>query len=332
MIEKSFNMVYYIYGDYMKYKILNLLKERKDFVSGREIGEQFNVSRTAVWKNIAKLKEEGYNIISVSNRGYKLENNVDILNENEIKYRPLLFLDETTSTNEIAKNYANDGCEDGFLVVTDNQTAGRGRLGRVWQCEKSAALCMSVVLKPDIMPYEAPQITLVAGIACAKAINKITGLDGRIKWPNDIIINGRKVTGILTEMSAEIERVKYVVVGIGVNINNEHFDDEIKDKATSVFIETGIRHKRSVFADEITNELISLYKIYCEKGLSALVDEYNSLCINVGRYVKTVGREEIEGKALGINEKGEILIETEHGIKAVLSGEVSLRLQDNRYI
>ncbi len=316
----------------MKYEILNLLKERNDFVSGQEIGEKFNVSRTAVWKNISKLKNEGYNIISVNNRGYKLKNDVDILNENEIKYRPLLFLDETASTNDIAKNYANNDCEDGFLVVADNQSAGKGRLGRVWQCEKSVALCMSVVLKPDIMPYEAPQITLIAGIACAKAINRITGLDSKIKWPNDIIINGKKVTGILTEMSAEIERVKYVVVGIGVNINNESFSDEIKNKATSVFIETGVKHKRSVFADEIIRELFSVYKIYCEKGLSALVDEYNSLCINIGKYVKTSGREEIEGKALGINDKGEILIETDSGIKSVFSGEVSLRLNDNTYI
>lgn len=316
----------------MKYEILNLLKERKGYVSGQELAQMFNVSRTAIWKNISKLKNEGYSIASVNNKGYMLEYSDDILNENEIKYRPLLFIDEVSSTNDTAKDCANDGCEEGLLVVTDNQAAGRGRLGRVWQCEKSAALCMSIVLRPDIMPFEAPQITLAAGIACAKAINKITGLNSGIKWPNDIMVNGKKVVGILTEMSAEIEKVKYVVVGIGVNVNNKDFSDDIKYKATSLLIETGVKQKRSVFADEIAKELISLYNIYCREGFSALAEEYNSLCINVGRYVKTVGREEIEGKALGINKNGEILIETKGGIIPVLSGEVSLRSKDGSYI
>lgn len=316
----------------MKYEILGLLKERNDFVSGQEIGQIFNVSRTAIWKNISKLKDEGYNIISVSNKGYRLESSEDILNEGEIAYRPLCYISEVDSTNNKAKELANTGCEDGLLVVCENQTAGKGRLGRVWKSQKSAGVYMSMVLKPQIMPFEAAQITLMSGIACAKAISKITELDCKIKWPNDIIVNNRKMVGILTEMSAEMEFVKYVVVGIGINVNNEYFDDEIKDKATSAYIETGRKFKRSVFVDEVAKELLSLYEIYCKSGFSALKEKYNSICINVGQYVKTVGREEIEGKALGVNDRGEILIETEEGIKNIFSGEVSLRLSNDKYI
>lgn len=316
----------------MKYKILDLLKKENDFVSGQDIARLFNVSRTAVWKNIDKLKKDGYNIISVSNRGYKLENNNDILNESEIKYKPLLYLEECGSTNDVAKEYAAKGCEDGFLVVANNQTRGKGRLGRIWQCEKSVAAYFSIVFRPDIIPQESPQITLVAGIACAKVINKITGFKCGIKWPNDIILNGKKIVGILTEMSAEIEKVNYVVVGIGVNINNEIFDEEIKHKATSLYLESGKKYKRNIFIDEIVTEFKRLYDIYRKYGFSALIDEYNSLCVNVGKMVKTTGKNQIEGKAVGVNERGELLIETDNGIKTVFSGEVSLRSVDHSYI
>lgn len=316
----------------MKYKILELLKNKADFVSGQEIADSLNMSRTAVWKYISKLKAEGYMITSVNNKGYFLEDMKDILNEGEINYRPLKFVPEVDSTNNLAKNLANDGCNDGMLVVCDYQTKGKGRLGRSWISEKSAGLYMSVVLRPKIMPFEAPQLTLVAGIACAKVLKNITGLDCNIKWPNDIIVNGKKIVGILTEMSAEMESVRYVVVGIGININNEKFDDEIKDKASSLYLLTGRKFRRSEMADSVMSELTKLYKIYCEKGFESLYEEYNSLCINIGMEVKTLGKREITGTALGINNKGELVIKTEAGTENILSGEVSLRLKDNRYI
>ncbi|MGN1317806.1 MAG: biotin--[acetyl-CoA-carboxylase] ligase [Lachnospirales bacterium] len=316
----------------MRYKILNLLKEKSDFISGQEIADSLNLSRTAVWKHISKLKEEGYNIKSVSNKGYFLESQKDILNESEIKYRPLEFVSEVDSTNNLAKTLANNNCKDGMLVVCDYQSMGKGRLGRSWLCGKGDSLCMSMVLRPDIMPNLAPQITLVAGIACCKSIRKITGLDCKIKWPNDIIVNCKKLVGILTEMSAEMERVKYVVVGIGVNVNNKNFDDEIKNKATSVFLETNKNYNRYEFANEIATTLISLYKIYCIYGFKPLCEEYNNLCINIGKKVKTLGKIQIEGISEGVNEKGELIIKTENGYENILSGEVSLRLSDNSYI
>ena len=316
----------------MKKEILNLLKNTDNFISGQELADKFNVSRTSIWKNISKLKEEGYNIISVSNRGYKLDTeNEDVMNENEISYRPLQFINEVESTNDWAKTFAHD-CQDGLLCTCSYQTKGKGRLGRSWVVKQDDALCMSIVIKPQIMPFDAPQLTLLAGIAFVRTIKKLTGIDALIKWPNDVIINGKKVVGILTEMSAEMDWVNYIIVGIGVNINNIDFDENIKDKATSLFLETGVKQKRSKYADTITIEFMKLYKEYCIYGFSKFKSEYNSVCANVNKRVKTVGKSEVIGKALGINDKGEIMIQTDDGIVNVMSGAVSLRLENNKYI
>ncbi len=316
----------------MRYKILSILREKNGFVSGEELGSLLGISRAAVWKNIMRLREEGYDIASVSKKGYKLNDSADILNKNEINYENAMFLREVDSTNNECKRQAEKGCADGLLIVSDYQTKGKGRLGRDWSSAPSQGLYMSIVLKPPISPMEAPQLTLIAGIATAKAIKKITGLDANIKWPNDIIVNGKKICGILTEMSAEIERVKYVVTGIGVNVNDEAFENGLKDKATSVYIETGRKYKRNIFIDEILGELMKYYKLYCEKGFSALKDEYNKYCLNIGKIVRTTGSVPVKGKALGVNDKGELLIETDTNIVPVLSGEVSVRLKNNRYI
>lgn len=326
-------MLYYIIGDAMKYEILDLLKNKDDYISGQDIAKSLNVSRTAVWKNINKLRSEGYNIVSVTNRGYRLiKDQYDILNENEISYKPLYYIEEAGSTNNIAKDIASKSDSNRLLVVCNKQTSGKGRLGRSWDSQGEAALCMSLVLTPDIMPQEAPQLTLVAGIACCKAIYKISGLKAGIKWPNDVIINGKKAVGILTEMSAEMERVRFVVIGVGINVNTTAFPDEIKDKATSIYIETGKHQKRSLYADGFMEEFNKLYSIYSEYGFKALKDKYNSLCINVGQYVKTLGTNPVEGKAIGVDDRGQLIIETSKGVETVLSGEVSLRLKNNKYI
>lgn len=332
MFENNSNMLYYIIGDYMKYKILSLLNKRKTFVSGQDIANALNVSRTAVWKHISNLKKEGYNIVAISNRGYKLDCDLDILNDEEINYRPVKYIQEVGSTNDVAKTLARENCDDKLLVVCDYQSSGKGRLGRKWMSEKGKGLYMSMVLRPDIMPVEAPQITLVAGMATALAINELTGLNANIKWPNDIIVNGSKIVGILTEMSAEMESVKYVVVGIGVNVDNEQFDDDIKNKASSLFLQTGQKYRRAEIADAIVTKFMYLYDKYCKFGFASLADEYNRLCINIGRDVRTTGKTQVQGKALGINENGELMIQTQDGIKTILSGEVSLRNINGEYI
>lgn len=317
----------------MKNKILDLLMDKDGYLSGEEIGNILGISRTAVWKNITKLKEKGYKIESVSNRGYKLVDNSDVLNASEINYDKLIYLEEVDSTNEECKRQADKGCESGLFVVCDRQTAGKGRLGRSWVADKNVGLYMSMVLRPEIMPVEAPQITLIAGIVVRRIINRITGLKASIKWPNDIIVNGKKLVGILTEMSAEMEKVNYIVLGIGINVNMESFEGELKDKATSLYMETGKRFKRSDIINEFLKEFEPSYEIFCKKGFAPFVEEYNSNCANINRSVKTVGgRSEIFGIAKGVNDKGELMILSEDKLVPVFAGEVSLRLDDERYI
>lgn len=317
----------------MKDKILDLLKDKDGYLSGEEIGNILGISRTAVWKNITKLKEKGYRIQSISNRGYRLIDNVDVLNENEINYDKLIYLEEVDSTNEECKRRANKGCESGLFVVSDKQMSGKGRLGRAWLADKNVGLYMSMVLRPEIMPVEAPQITLIAGIVIKRIINRITGLKAEIKWPNDVIVNGKKLVGILTEMSAEMEKVNYIVLGIGINVNMERFEGELINKATSLYMETGKRFKRSDIINEFLKEFKPCYELFCKKGFEPFVEEYNESCVNVNKAVKTIGgRNEICGIAKGVNEKGELMILCGDKLVPVFAGEVSLRLNDNRYI
>ncbi len=192
---------------------------------------------------------------------------------------------------------------------------------------------MSMVLRPEIMPSEASQITLVAGIVLRRVIERFTNCTVKIKWPNDIIINGKKVAGILTEMSAEMEKVNYIVLGIGINVNTESYDGELKDKATSMFIETGIKFKRKDVINEFIQEFLPSYGIFCQSGFNVFVDEYNKNCANVGKEVKTINvKNETQGIAKGVNSKGELVVKTNSGLATVFAGEVSLRLSNNKYI
>lgn len=319
----------------MKYDILQMLRDRGDYVSGEEIGEKFNVSRAAVWKNISKLKAEGYIINSVSNRGYLLEDTADVLNEYEIDYDKCIYREEVSSTNDVAKEIANIGCEDGAVVVCGRQIKGKGRLGREWAEINNDSIAMSMVLHPDISPMEAPQITLIAGIAVARALRNTAGVNACIKWPNDIVVNGKKICGILTEMNAEIENIKYVVVGIGVNVNQEAFEGELKEKATSLYIENNKRYRRNILIRGIINELNKIYNQFInENGFAGCRMDYLPLCINIGKKVKAIYRKsEVTGEAVDVNENGELVIKTQAGdMVNIFAGEVSIRLEDNRYV
>lgn len=318
----------------MKYKILALLKEKGDYVSGEDLAKVFGVSRAAIWKNISKLKDEGYNIASVSNKGYLLEGYGDILNEFEIGHK-CVYKQEVTSTNDVAKELARKGCEDWLVVLADKQVGGKGRLGRVWEAEKGQNIALSVVLRPNISPVEAPQLTLITGIAVARAIKKVCGCEPKIKWPNDIILNGKKIVGILTEISAEIEHINYVVVGIGVNVNQEKYDGELSKKATSLFIENNKKYRRSDIIRVIIDELSEIYNRFLnENGFACCREEYLALCVNVGKEAKAIYRnKEICGRVIDINKNGELILKTEAGEEVIIyAGEVSLRTSDNQYI
>ena len=320
----------------MKSEILRLLKENDAYISGQQLCERFHVSRTAVWKVIEQLKKEGYQIEAVRNKGYRLIDSPDVMSRAEIESlmnttwagKKVVYYDETDSTNNQAKAYGEKGEAHGTLFVADMQAAGKGRRGRVWVSPAGSSIYMTILLHPDVLPTKAPQLTLVMAMAVAEGIRKVTGLETKIKWPNDIIVNGRKVCGILTEMSTEIDYINYVVIGDGINVNQETFPEEIRDTATSLKIETGSSVRRSVLIATIMECFEQFYEVFMTtEDLSGLQERYNAMLVNLGREVRVLEPgNEYEAHALGINRTGELIVRTPDGQeKEIYAGEVSVR-------
>ena len=319
----------------MQNKILDILQNSNDYISGQEISFQLGISRQAVWKSINSLKEKGYTISSVTNKGYRLEAAPKYLNENSLKKHlhnkiigsKLVVLDSVGSTNDYLKQLGNDGCPNGTVVAAREQTKGKGRLGRVWKTKKDDGIAFSVLLRPNIAPSEVSAITPLAGLAVCKAIREYTGLDCRIKWPNDIIVGKKKLVGILTEMSAEFDAVEYVISGIGINVDHSSFPEEIAFKATSIFLETG-RHidKNEFLACVLTHIENEFLRSNLELNPTAL-EEYNDLCATIGRSVAFQrGSRRTEGMAVGVAENGELKVMLSDGsIQLVNSGEVTVQ-------
>ena len=312
----------------MKNKILNILSTADGYVSGENISDELGISRNAVWKHINKLRQEGYEIESVTKRGYKLISVPDVISAELIKDgldtefigQNVVYYDETDSTNNEAKR--NSDMPDGTLFISEIQTGGKGRLGRAWVSPKGIGIWMSLLLKPHILPQDVAQITLVAGMATARSV----GCGAKIKWPNDVVIGSKKICGILTEMSAEIERVNYIVPGIGINVNTESFPDELKEKATSLYIESGRKFERYKIVQRFLKEFEILYKKFIKGGIAAVTDDYRELCVTIGKEVSVIyPNRTINGRAIDINNNGELIVETDKGIIEVDSGEVSVR-------
>ena len=319
----------------MQKKILDILLNTDDFISGQEISERLGVSRQAVWKSINALKEKGYEIQSVTNRGSRLVSSPNYLNESSLKSllhnkiigKNLIVLDSVDSTNDCLKKLGNEGCENGTVVVTREQTKGKGRLGRTWQSKKDDGIAFSVLLRPNVAPSEVSAITPLAGLAVCKAIREYTKLDCVIKWPNDIIVGRKKLVGILTEMSAEFDAVEYVITGIGINVDHTSFPEEIAFKATSLLLETGRHIDKNEFLacvlEHLENEFV---KNNLELTPTAL-SEYTDLCATVGRSVTFQrGTRRISGMAVGVSEHGELKVMMSDGtICLVNSGEVTVQ-------
>lgn len=312
----------------MREKILEILKGSDGYVSGEEISHVLGISRAAVWKHIRNLKNEGYKIESVTNKGYKLGGIPDKLDIDKIHEmlktkvigQRIEYVNSTDSTNNECKRLEDK--TDGTLVIADAQTAGKGRLGRVWESPHGSGIWMSILLKPDVSLESVSQITLVTGMAVCRAV----GIDAMIKWPNDVVIDGKKICGILTEMSAEIERINYVICGIGINVNTPSFPEELQDKATSLFVETAKKHEREKIAADVLNEFEKLYNVFTEKGFLFLADEYRKMCVTLNKDVRVIYRNnELTGKAVDIDDSGNLIVETENGQITVHSGEVSVR-------
>lgn len=319
----------------MQNKILEILINANDYVSGQEISEQLGVSRQAIWKAINSLKSKGYEFDSVTNKGYKLKALPNFLNTDSLSRslhtsiigKNLIVLDSVGSTNDYLKRLGNEGCENGTTVVAREQTTGKGRLGRVWKTKKDDGIALSFLLRPQISPNEVSSITPLVGLAVCKAIREYTGLDCKIKWPNDIIVGNKKLVGILTEMSAEFDVVEYIIAGIGINVDHTEFPEEIAYKATSILLETSKHINKNEFLAFVID---TIEKVLIASNLeltSEMIEEYASLCATIGRNVSFKrGIADKSGTAVGIAENGELKVMLEDGsVCNVNSGEVTVQ-------
>jgi BirA family transcriptional regulator, biotin operon repressor / biotin---[acetyl-CoA-carboxylase] ligase len=311
-----------------------LYTNKEQFISGQALADGLGVTRAAVWKAVESLRADGYAIESSKAKGYRLVSVPDLLTEREIPLglmterlgRNIVYFDSTDSTNTQAARLAHDGAPEGTLVIAETQTAGRGRLGRKWESPPGVNLYFTLILRPDIPPSDAPMITLAAAVALIKATRALFNLPAAIKWPNDMLIDFKKCAGILTEMSAEPERVRHVILGIGVDVNmeRESFPEEIRDISTSIRLEKGEKADRAELLRQFLTEMESIYAYICSNQKEKVLDEWRGLSCTLGRRVTVKGLwGECAGIARDIDGSGSLLIEKDGGeVVTVMSGDL----------
>jgi BirA family biotin operon repressor/biotin-[acetyl-CoA-carboxylase] ligase len=318
-------------------KILSALRENPDGVSGTEFAEQLDISRAAVWARIEELRRVGYEIEAGPHFGYRLVSSPDALHADDLLARlgktkvigrDIQVFEQTTSTNDVIEKFARDGVKEGVVVFAESQTKGRGRLGRKWISPAYKGLWFSILLRPDLRPQEATQLTVASATALRRAIQSETGLSPEIKWPNDILIGGKKVAGILTELSAEVDRVKHIILGIGLDVNLDagELPAELRKNATSLKIEAGETISRAELAVAILGELDFDYARICNGKFSAVADEWETHCATIGKSVTVqIGGRTIQGSAESLDDDGALLVRTEHGhLERIIGGDVTL--------
>jgi BirA family biotin operon repressor/biotin-[acetyl-CoA-carboxylase] ligase len=320
----------------LKNQILEKLKGNKEYISGEELSKIFNVSRTAIWKHINELRKDGYSIDSSSKKGYCLVGTPDLLDGRELIIpqgqsigRGIIHFEEVDSTNNYAKKIANEGCQHGTIVVAEKQTMGRGRVGREWKSYTSEGLWFTIVLRPDLEPENVQIVTLAASVAVVEGILETQGIVCGIKWPNDIILDNCKLGGILTELSAEPGHVNYVVVGIGININQDSstFDDEIKNKATSLRIHTGKPVSRVKLLEGILTRFESIYSIMLQGNSEEIIDKWSKYSVTLGKEVRIIVKNvEYNGLAESIASDGKLVVNCNDGVvREISAGEIQVR-------
>jgi BirA family transcriptional regulator, biotin operon repressor / biotin---[acetyl-CoA-carboxylase] ligase len=320
----------------MRELVLKILKEEVH-ISGQQLGEKLNISRTAIWKHINELRRLGYRIDSSPGSGYTFVHGTSLIVPDEIAIdlkttvmgRSIVYRQQVTSTQDVAERYARKGAKEGTLIITESQTKGRGRMGRVWSSPPEGGIYWSLILRPNLKPANIIQIPLVVGVALAKTITKVTKLPAKIKWPNDILIGKKKVAGILTETNCELDKVNYVIPGIGVNVNTRIslLPNEVRANATSLSEEYGETVSR---VDLIRQFLIYFEKLYFEfidLGLMPVLKQWRLMNNTLGSTVRVFDdKTEIIGEAVDLDEDGFLLIKDGHGkIHRIISGDVSLR-------
>jgi BirA family biotin operon repressor/biotin-[acetyl-CoA-carboxylase] ligase len=318
-------------------KILSALRENPDGVSGAQVAEQLGISRAAVWARIEELRRVGFEIEAGPHFGYRLVDEPDALfaddllarlGKTKVVGRDIQVFEQTTSTNDVIEMLARDGVKEGAVVFAEAQTKGRGRLGRKWMSPTHQGLWFSILLRPDLRPQETTQLTVASATALRRAIKTVTGLSAEIKWPNDLLIGGKKVVGILTEMSAEVDRVRHVILGIGVDVNQDaaEFPAELRKIATSLKIEAGKEISRAELATEILRELDFDYARICGGKFPVVADEWEAGCATIGKNVSVqMGSRHIRGRAEALDDDGALLVRTEHGhLERIIGGDVTL--------
>lgn len=289
----------------------------------------------AVARRIDELRRLGYEIEATPHFGFRLAASPDVLHaddlisrlpERRVVGRDIQVFQETSSTNDVAEKLARDGVAEGVVIFAESQTKGRGRLGRKWLSPAGQGLWFSVLLRPSLPPSSATQLTIAAATAVARALRTETGLAPQIKWPNDILLRGKKVTGILTELGAELDRVRYVIIGIGVDVNVTEFPPELAPVATSLAAEAGRRFVRAEIAAAILRELDADYARITAGGFGALAEEWERQCVTLGQRVRIhIGERTVVGRAESLDNDGALLLRTEHGrIERIIGGDVVL--------
>lgn len=324
----------------MKKKIIMVLKaNRGEYVSGQMLSDQLKVSRTSISKYMTSLKEEGYEIESVSRKGHKLISSPDVLTKEEISEHlktqtignTIYYYNTLDSTNRLSKDIAMDE-DEGTVIIANQQSDGRGRLGREWTSPSGTGIWMSIIVKPKINPMDASKVTQITAASVYNAMADM-GIETSIKWPNDIILNGKKIAGILTEMTSEMMQINYMVIGIGINVNLdiEDIPENIREKASSLKIETGQDIDRKELVGRILNNFEYFYKKLILSGdIAEAIEICKSKSILIGKNIRVISRSsEVERLATGLTDSGELIVEDEFGNKeTIISGEVSVRGKD----
>jgi len=314
----------------MQEKILEYLKKKEDYASGDQLSHRLGISRQALWKHIQELKESGYDIVAVPHLGYRLVSSPDRLFAFEVtrdlntKFigKKVYYFDSLNSTMNVAMELGLKGLPEGTIILAESQTKGKGRLGRSWFSPKYKGIYLSLILRPRILPSQAPILTLLSAVSFCEAIKEVTGLDPQIKWPNDILLAHKKVGGILTELSAEMDRINFVVIGCGLNVNNDK--KALISGATSLREHKKEKINRVSLLQEILRKIETNLLFLEAKGAKPILEKWREYSVTLNKRVKVYcQKEHIEGEAIDIDADGALLVRKDSGVvERVSSGDV----------
>ena len=317
--------------------IIRMFKEKDGFVSGEEMSRRLGITRAAIWKKMKALREKGYVIEGSTAKGYRLIKTPEFSVE-ELKIlvkgdfgKEIIFHESLDSTNTLAMELSEKGVSHGTAVIADRQLKGKGRLGRTWFSPPHGNIYMSVIVRPEIEPKDAALLTIMSAISCARAIRNSTGIEVKIKWPNDLMVSEKKIGGILTEMKSDQDRIVFAVIGIGINVNSslDAFPSDVRAVAASVMEELRAKGysqeiSRTLIIAAILNELERWFKVLIKGGRIQLINEWKKLSSTLGRKVKVVsGKDTFSGIAEDIDDEGMLILRLPSGgLKKISAGDV----------